>query len=156
GTSQPHPSTAERAICGGLAESTGGPESPRRDCLSAVNRQRRSTRSSGAIVADRRCMFDLERFRATRVVRRLASAPPVEDPSAQLAPVLARFRAVDPGRSIVRAWAEDVEVTIVMLTRSLRLATNTFTALLECDDVIALGAQQRYTFTNDAECGDQA
>jgi len=73
-----------------------------------------------------------------------------EDPSESAAPVLARFRAVDRGRSIVRAWADDFEVTIVMLIGSLRLATNTSTARLERDDVVALGSEQRYALANDA------
>jgi hypothetical protein len=62
--------------------------------------------------------------------------------------VRARCYSVEPGSSRVRSWAGDRDVSIVMLSGSLALATANTLTVLQRDDLVALGAHRRYELAN--------
>jgi hypothetical protein len=105
-------------------------------------------------------MVDLDRFEITKLFRR--SQPIIEphrlhergaddilvasDDAASLA--MARFRYVEPSKTLVQSWPADLGVTIVMLTGKIVLATEDAALLLQRDDVVGLGPQQGYALGN--------
>jgi len=104
--------------------------------------------------------MDPDRFEITTLFRR--SQPILEPPrlhergaddilvasedAASLA--MARFRYVEPGKSLVQSWPADLGVTIVMLAGNIVLATEHAELLLQRDDVVALGSQRGYALGN--------
>lgn len=70
--------------------------------------------------------------------------------------VLARFRHLEPGASVTATWADDLDISIVMLSGSLGLATGSSKAVVQRDDVVVLGSQRCYEVTNHRASADSA